>query len=279
MARKEEEDLDSLSFAEFKSILKERLILLEEYELNFIPKSEFVDSYELLNKNRSQKLKRAMSPSPRQSKQFFPDLIEKREDGKIWLKCENLEFSTRIEFFNYALARWDFETVIDAFTWQEFESSIREILEELEFTAFRTFRFKHKKKRYEVDVVASQFSKIFFIDGKHWKANNPSPAQLRTMAQSQKERVEACLQSPTACGELLSGLKFDVTKESLKQARVYPIIVVSHSSNDIRWIESVPICPIHAFNSFLLNFACFQPMFYAGKINRVERQTLLEDYF
>ena len=73
--------------------------------------------------------------------------------------------------------------------WQGLEELCSEIFAEAGYTALRNFRFKHKGRRYEIDVVAWKENYIIAADCKRWSRIRRSA--LREAALRQRERAEA----------------------------------------------------------------------------------------
>ena len=169
------------------------------------------------------------------------------------------------------MTKWSFEQIMTLFGWKDFEIIIRDILSECGFVSFGLSLFC-EGKRHEVDIVAKSGDTIFFIDGKHWQTNTQE-FKLSGKSGRNKSGVVRWLLI-----KIRWNFTFEVhTSEENKNKpfKIYPIIVISFNEPQIRWVDSIPIVPIHTFNQFILNFHVFRPQFYSGLLKNVVMQETL----
>ena len=275
------------AFQKMKEKILEQYELEYDYESSRIFKIEFIDSENLLHSEKSLNGKEN-HPNvklniennleyKKNSQDLRKEMIKKIEKNKILLTQTNEIFDNLLEFVKYAMKKWSIESIMSIFDWKDFEILIRDILGEFEFRSIRTFRFSSKNKRYEIDIIAKSRDSIFLIDGKHWQSNRPGLLTFRKIAAQQKERVDALISDPDASGLLLRQFHTDLEVNKNKPFKIYPIIVISFNEPDIRWVDSIPIVPIHTFNHFISEFHNFKNHLYYAELKSATIQQTLVD--
>lgn len=68
----------------------------------------------------------------------------------------------------------DVKRVSKFLNWREFEVLCSEILTAFNYNVYRSVRFKHDSKRFELDVVGFKLPYVLCFDCKHWSLNRPS---------------------------------------------------------------------------------------------------------
>lgn len=114
--------------------------------------------------------------------------------------------------------------------WQDFESLTAEILENRDFETARNVIFT--KPRMQIDVIGIKSGVAVLIDCKHW--NRMSQSALEQAVKKQIERT-----------------KLFVSKEKVQVA--IPAIVTLYQ-HETRFVERVPIIPIHQLDAFCEEF-------------------------
>ncbi|MEM2211332.1 MAG: hypothetical protein QW372_06510 [Nitrososphaerales archaeon] len=127
------------------------------------------------------------------------------------------------------------EEVSKFLSWKDFESFVSFISSQNGYSVSKRVRWK--KHSMEIDVLAIKNDLGLAIDCKHWKRINHSA--MNKIVQLQIERARRFMRS-----NLSSKLNVKFT---------LPIIVTLYS-NDINFINKVPIVPISKFQNFLLEF-------------------------
>ncbi len=114
--------------------------------------------------------------------------------------------------------------------WQDFESLAAEILESRGFETTRNVIFT--KPRMQIDVVGVKSEIAVLVDCKHWSRMNQSSLQ-----QAVKKQVERT--------------RYFVSREKVRAA--IPAIVTLYQY-ETRFIDNVPIIPIHQLDAFCEEF-------------------------
>ncbi len=114
--------------------------------------------------------------------------------------------------------------------WQDFESLVAEILENRDFETFRNVVLT--KPRIQIDVIGIKSGIAVLIDCKHW--NKMSQSALEQAVKKQVERT-----------------KRFVSKEKVQAA--IPAIVTLYQQ-ETKFIEKVPVIPIHQLDAFCEEF-------------------------
>ncbi|MDE1764968.1 MAG: restriction endonuclease [Thaumarchaeota archaeon] len=114
--------------------------------------------------------------------------------------------------------------------WQDFESLAAEILESRDFETTRNVIFT--KPRMQIDVIGIKSGIAVLIDCKHW--NKMSQSALEQAVKKQVERT-----------------RHFVSKEKVQAA--IPAIVTLYQ-HETRFIERIPVIPIHQLDAFCEEF-------------------------
>lgn len=122
------------------------------------------------------------------------------------------------------------EEVSRLLEWQDFESLTAEILEKQDFET--TCNVILTKPRMQIDVVGIKSGIAILIDCKHWRMMNQSALEVAVKKQIDRTR-------------------HFVSKEKIQAA--IPVIVTLHQ-HETKFIERVPIVPIHQLDAFCEEF-------------------------
>jgi Nuclease-related domain len=128
----------------------------------------------------------------------------------------------------------DIERISSGLSWRDFEALTLEILRNFGYKAEVNVRFT--KPRCEIDVIGISSTCAIVIDCKHWKRSNLS--LVSSYAKKQVSRTQQLIKRRT------KSISFAI-----------PAILTLHSEN-VHFINRVPIIPINKFTSFLHNFQC-----------------------
>jgi hypothetical protein len=126
----------------------------------------------------------------------------------------------------------DVISICNKINWHDFELFSSEIMKCHGYNVYTNFRLKNPKR--EIDIVGIKSRKALLIDCKHWKKN--SLYGLEQIVEKQKKRSVLFIQ-----------------KSQMNIEIAFPIIL-TFLPNNFRFIDDVPIIPIHELNSFLLDF-------------------------
>jgi Holliday junction resolvase len=165
------------------------------------------------------------------------ELIEDydKQEGKLKVSFEN-----RLKMAIKAIQLGgDVEGICKKLDWKEFENFVSKILEVRGYNVSKHYRFKHKNRKYEIDILAYNDLFILCIDCKHWKYGWQKSKLLKA-AKMQLNRA-------ITFSKLDKELKF-IKKE--KKLRIFPI-VLTLMDVPFKELVKVPIVPILKFNDFI----------------------------
>ncbi|NHI03720.1 hypothetical protein DYY67_0790 [Candidatus Nitrosotalea sp. TS] len=157
---------------------------------------------------------------------FMQNGIGTLEDGAIHFE-ENDRLKTAILAISMGAPIDEVSTLLE---WQDFESLTAEILEKRDFETMRNVMLTNP--RMQIDVIGIKSGIAILIDCKHW--NKMSQSALEKAVKKQVERTRHFL-----------------SKEKIQAA--VPAIVTLYQ-HETRFIERVPIIPIHQLDSFCDEF-------------------------
>jgi hypothetical protein len=135
------------------------------------------------------------------------------------------------------------EKILSGFDWSGFEASVAEIFLANGFNVKRNFRFK-KKRRYEIDIIASRAGGAICTDCKGWREGRNKKSAIERAAEMQKERTEHLKKFVS---------KHPIARNSLKivENANYIPMVVTLLEEDVKENEGVLVVPVWKLNSFL----------------------------
>ncbi|NVM02366.1 MAG: NERD domain-containing protein [Candidatus Helarchaeota archaeon] len=136
--------------------------------------------------------------------------------------------------------------VINYLKWQEFEKFCLYVLEQHDFSCIRNFRFKRKKKRFEIDIVGIHQPYILCIDAKLWRIRSGKSSALKKAVEKQIIRTKALSNVISKYIE-----KFHIS--NWNYAFFIPILTTSMNEG-IKAHKEVPIIPFYQFNNFIAEF-------------------------
>jgi Holliday junction resolvase-like predicted endonuclease len=191
-------------------------------------------SHELINKD-------ANAPSRTTEK-----LLEKlQNNGLIYLRGSRVEIDAlqRVKLAVRAIELGaDLEGVSGFLEWREFESIAAIASERNGYSVTRNLRFKHKGRRWEIDIIACKKPLALCIDCKHWH-HGMHPSNLKKVAEEQVERTKALVDS-------LPNPKIRINCVSWDTIVFIPAIL-SLVVPRFKFHENVPIAPILQLQDFL----------------------------
>jgi len=174
--------------------------------------------------------------------------LRKLERSKlINLRKKVLEISSkqRIEVAILALKSGsDFESVCRQLKWKEFEEVSMRAFEAHNYIVKKNFRFSHREKRWEIDLVACKKPMIVSADCKHWK-RNWSRGAIVNLVEVQTERTKSF-------ADALPKVWTKLELRYWQYVKVIPIIL-SLQSSPFRFHHDTPIVSILQLQSFLTN--------------------------
>ena len=171
------------------------------------------------------------------------DYLEVNNIGSVSNNMVRFSGSARIDAVVLALQlRGDIEQVSTYLSWKDFEKLASEVLRSFGYRTRTNVRFA--KPRMEIDVVGTGSDGFTIaVDCKHWKRNSLS--SISNFSQKQVVRAEQLIKHDDAL------------------SRVVPVILTLHADS-VRFINAVPLVPIHKFRSFIMDVKGFLPEMYVA---------------
>ncbi len=169
------------------------------------------------------------------------DYLEVNNIGSASKNTVKFSGSDRIRAAVLALQmRGDIEQVSTYLSWKDFEKLASEVLRSFGYRTRTSVRFA--KPRMEIDVVGTSSDGFTIaVDCKHWKRSNLS--SISNSSQKQALRAERLI-------------KYEKTI-----SQVVPVMLTLHAES-VRFINAVPLVPIHKFRSFIMDVKGFLPEMY-----------------
>jgi Nuclease-related domain len=136
----------------------------------------------------------------------------------------------------------DIEQVSTNISWRDFEKLTSEVLRSFGYHTRTNLRIA--KPRMEIDVVGTSPDGLAIaVDCKHWKRSSLS--SISNFSQKQAERAERLVE-------------YDNTI-----SQVVPVMLTLHVES-VRFIDAIPIVPIHKFKSFVMDVKGFLSEIYVA---------------
>jgi Restriction endonuclease len=169
--------------------------------------------------------------------------LEVNNIGSISKNTVRFSTSDRIHAAVLALQmKSDIEQVSTYLSWKDFEKLASEVLRSFGYRTRTNVRFV--KPRMEIDVVGTSSDGFAIaVDCKHWKRSSLS--SISNFSQKQAARAERLIK----CEKTIS--------------QVVPVVLTLHAES-VRFINAVPLVPIHKFRSFIMDVKGFSPQMYVA---------------
>lgn len=178
--------------------------------------------------------------------QVTNELLKKlQKDGLIYLREKLAEADSiqRIKLAVHAIRLGaDLERVDSFLDWKEFEKIVAIVFERNGYSVEKSLRFKHRGRRWEIDVVGCKRPLAVCVDCKHWH-HGMYPSVLRKIVEEQVERTSALAES---LPELIS----KIGCASWEKVKFIPA-VLSLVQGRFKFYENVPIVPVLQLQNFL----------------------------
>ena len=136
----------------------------------------------------------------------------------------------------------DVERVSDFLQWQEFESMASVALVFNGYVTAKNVRFKHVKKRWEIDAVGCKKPLVVCIDCKQWH-HGMNTSALKRMVEAQSSRVDALAKS-------LPNKTLDLPCTKWEKAVFVPRHFIANSRSG-QVFDDVPVVPVLQLQDFL----------------------------
>jgi Holliday junction resolvase-like predicted endonuclease len=164
-----------------------------------------------------------------------------------WKKNEiSLTTNMRVKLAISAINKGaDIEKVCKVLEWQEFENFTATIFERNNFSVKRNFRFKTKKRKWEIDILAYNKPIIVSVDCKRWRRNWGNSA-IKRIAIEQSKRTKALT-------DTLYFLQQKIGLYNWNKVTVFPA-VMSLFPGGVKIYNKIPVVPILQIQNFLDEF-------------------------
>lgn len=165
------------------------------------------------------------------------EILELEEEAVVMNREQRLRAAVRVIGLGA-----DPERVCNLLEWNEFEDVSAIAFESIDFSVKKHFRFKHRERRWEIDILALKNPVVACVDCKHWH-KGWRRSSIRKIVESQIKRTQALSEASAVLHE-----KIGITR--WKEAKFIPI-VLSLFPGDFKFHEDVPIVPILQLRNFL----------------------------
>jgi len=151
--------------------------------------------------------------------------------------------SQRVRMSIYALHLGaDFQRTCSLLSWAEFESIAAQALETNGYRVIRNLHFKHKSKKWEIDVLGLRKPLILCVDCKHWRHGWRNAASLKA--------VEAQVKRTEALAEALPNYTERIKVKDWATATLVPVVLSLLPGPD-KFCSRVPVVPILQLQDFI----------------------------
>ena len=179
-------------------------------------------------------------------------LLEKlQNEDMIYLKDDIVEVNSgnRLRLAAKAASLGaDVERISAFLRWQEFEDIAAIALERNGYVVAKNVRFKHARRRWEIDIVGCRKPLVLCVDCKHWQ-RGVKPSALRKIVEAQVERAQALADAlPSAA------LKAECVKWN--KAKFVPVIL-SLIPSSLKFFDNVPVVPVLQLQDFLIQLPAY----------------------
>ena len=136
----------------------------------------------------------------------------------------------------------DLERVCRNLSWSEFEEIAIKAFQVNGYLTVKHFRFRHKNRNWEIDILATKGRIIVCVDCKRWNRRLTSSAALKVV-NAQIERVRALAE---ALPKIKGKIKFPLKREIFLVPAILSLVPSS-----FKFYEKVPLVPILQLQTFL----------------------------
>ena len=164
------------------------------------------------------------------------DFVEVTEDNRLRIAIKAISLGADVEYISNLLR------------WQEFEDIAAVALERNGYATAKNVRFKHNKRRWEIDVVGCRKPLVLCVDCKRWQ-RSLTPSALSKIVEAQVSRAHALANTlPTP------SLKIECVKWS--SANFVPVILSLVPSSS-KFYDEVPVVPVLQLQDFLIQLPAY----------------------
>jgi len=172
-------------------------------------------------------------------------LAKSRGSGLIYLKGEliDVKLVQRLKISLKAIKLGaDLERVCRNLSWEEFEEMAIKAFEMNGYSTIKHFRFRHKRRSWEIDILAIKGKVTICADCKRWKRRMAASTASR-VANAQIERVKALAE---ALPKIKAKIKFPL------KGKIFLVpAILSLVPSLLKFYEGIPVVPILQLQNFL----------------------------
>jgi Holliday junction resolvase-like predicted endonuclease len=177
-----------------------------------------------------------------------------QNDKLIYLQKDIVEVNSlqRLKLAVHAVGSGgDIEGISGFLQWKEFEGIAAIAFERNGYGVRRNLRFKHARRRWEIDIVGFKQPIVMCVDCKHWH-HGMSPSVLKKVVEKQVERTSALAESlpnPAVKAEFVS---WDYVK--------FTPAILSLVTGRFKFYHKVPIVAVLQLQDFLNQLPAYADM-------------------
>jgi len=158
----------------------------------------------------------------------------------------------------------DPERVCRGLDWREFEEVAMVALDSNGYNTTKSFIFKHRKKRMEIDLVGVKEKLVLCVDCKHWM-HGWQRSRMRLAVEQQVKRTEALASETSNVIKRLDLPNLDHF--------VFLPVLVTLADVALRTIDNVPVVPILRMGAFLDGLSGLVPLPFVNFVGNALRMT------
>jgi Holliday junction resolvase-like predicted endonuclease len=136
----------------------------------------------------------------------------------------------------------DLERVCRNLSWKEFEEIAMKAFQMNGYSTIKHFRFRHKNRIWEIDLLAAKGKTVVCVDCKRWRK--------RLTASTATKVVEAQIERVAAFSEAFPKVKEKISFPLENSVFLVPVIL-SLVPSPLKFCKGVPIVPILQLQNFL----------------------------
>lgn len=181
------------------------------------------------------------------------DLLRTLQNEGLIYVCDDEIRATDMQRFELAIRVLkndvDIEKVTALLQWREFEAMTALAFEHNGYSVVKNLHFKHKGRRYEIDVVGWKNSSVMCVDCKHWH-HAIGRSMLERVVEEQVERVRALSRA-------LPNPRIKIEWSPTDSLRFMPV-VLSLIMEKSKFCRGVPIVSILQLQDFLNQLPAYE---------------------
>lgn len=139
----------------------------------------------------------------------------------------------------------DFERISNSLGWLEFEEFVAHVFEENGYNVLRRYRFQAEGRRWEIDVLATQYPYIVCAECKHWTSGMGNSAA--------RNIIETHIEKTDIMSRHIEEISKKINVHRWRDAIIIPM-ALTLSPTQMRIYRRVPAVSIHSLPSFLNEF-------------------------